>query len=25
VEIERWNAPVPPVRAFVPPELAPAV
>jgi len=25
VEIERWNAPVPPVRAFAPPELAPAV
>ena len=25
VEIERWNAPAPPVRAFAPPELAPAV
>jgi biotin/methionine sulfoxide reductase len=25
VEIERWNAPVPPVRAFTPPELVPAV
>jgi biotin/methionine sulfoxide reductase len=24
VEIERWNAPAPPVRAFAPPELAPA-
>jgi biotin/methionine sulfoxide reductase len=23
IEIERWDAPAPPVRAFMPPQLAP--
>jgi biotin/methionine sulfoxide reductase len=23
IEIERWDAPAPPVRAFTPPQLAP--